>query len=95
MNFVYGTCPASCMRTDSLFSFAQISIIWGWFWLRTTNVCTLLFTSTRCHPVVSLHLFPFSAVQHSQKDACCQQQHRYFMTAHNQQHFQAPIQEFG
>jgi len=48
----------------------------------------------RCHPAVSSHLFLFSAVQHSHKDACCQQQQRYFKTAHSQQHFQAPIQEF-
>jgi hypothetical protein len=25
---------------------------------------------------ISLHLFPFSDVQHSHRDVCCQQQHR-------------------
>jgi len=47
----------------------------------------------RCNPAVSSHLFPFSAVQHSHGDTCCQQQHGFLIAAHNPQHFQAPIQE--
>ncbi len=31
---------------------------------------------SRCNLAVSLHLFPFSVVQHSHRDTCCQQQHR-------------------
>ncbi len=47
---------------------------------------------SRCNPAVSSHLFPFPAVQHSYGDTCCQQQHWFFIAAHNPQHFQAPIQ---
>ncbi len=41
---------------------------------------------SRCNATVSSHPFPSSAVQHSHRDAYCQQQHN------NLQHFQAPIQ---
>ncbi len=36
---------------------------------------------------VSFHLFPFPAIQHSHRDACCQQQHRCLSAVHNQQQF--------
>ncbi len=49
----------------------------------------------KCDPAVSLHLFSFSTVQHSHRDACCQQLHRCLTAVHNQQHFQAPFQEFA
>jgi hypothetical protein len=67
---VYCTHPMShTLSPDNLFSSAQISIIWGWSWLSTTNLCTWL---SKCDPAVSLHLNPFSAVQLSHRDACCQ-----------------------
>jgi len=91
------TCPASCKSPDNLCSSAWISIIRGWSWLSTTNVCISLFTSilqSRYNSAVSSHLFSFSAVQHSHRNDCCQQKHRCSTAAHDQQHFQAPTQEF-
>jgi hypothetical protein len=35
---------------DNLCGSAQTSIIWGWSWLCTTNVCTSLFTSIQVQP---------------------------------------------
>jgi membrane protein insertase Oxa1/YidC/SpoIIIJ len=31
---------------------------------------------SKCNPTISLQFFPFFAIQHSHKDACCWQQHR-------------------
>ncbi len=42
--------PASWMCPDNLSSSAWISIMWGWSWSSTTNVCTLLFTSIEVWP---------------------------------------------
>jgi hypothetical protein len=41
-NLVYGTEPRSLMGPDNLFSSARISLIWGWSWLSSTNVCSLI-----------------------------------------------------
>ncbi len=58
-NSVQGTYPAWCMRTDNLCSSAWISIIWGWSWSSTTNVCTSLFTSIQVQPGCFFASFSF------------------------------------
>ncbi len=51
-NSVYETYPASCTSPDNLISSAQISIISGWSWLSTTNICTSLLSTIQvdCNP---------------------------------------------
>ncbi len=48
---------------------------------------------SRCNLAISVHLFPFSAIQHSHRDVPCQQKHICLTAVHNWQHFQAPFQE--
>ncbi len=86
---IYGTYSASYMSPDNLFSSAQISIIWGWSWSSTTNVCTSLVTSIHVQP----HCF-FSPLSF----LCCSTFSQRCLSAsaaaHNLQHFQAPFQKF-
>jgi hypothetical protein len=49
---------------------------------------------SRYNLAISSHLLPSSAIWHSYRDGHCQQQQRCLLAAHNQQHCQAPIQEF-
>ncbi len=90
--------PTSCMSPDNLCSSTHEfqSSGGGLDPLQQRNVCSWADYSlqSRFDPAVSSHLFPCSAIQHSHRDACCQQQHRCLTAAHNQQHSQAPFQEF-
>jgi hypothetical protein len=56
-HIVQGMYPASCMSPYNLSSSAWISIICGWSWSSTTNVCTSLFTSIQMRPGLFLHTF--------------------------------------
>ncbi len=83
----------SCMSPDNLFSSA---------WFQSSGV--VLIIHNKCmHLIIYfnpgviqlfLHTAFLSAVQHSHRDACSQQQHRCLTAAHNQQHSQVPFQEF-
>jgi hypothetical protein len=60
---IYGTEHRSLMSPDNLFSSARISLIWGWSWLSSTNVCTLII---HFDPVQPGFLFtPLSFLCHS------------------------------
>jgi hypothetical protein len=43
------------MGPDNLFSSARISLIWGWSWLSSTNVCTLIIHFDPGATQLSLH----------------------------------------
>jgi hypothetical protein len=60
-NFVQGIYQhRACMSLNNLCSSAWISIIWGWSWFSTTNICNSLITSIQVWP--SCFFTPFSCL---------------------------------
>ncbi len=90
--FLQGTYPH--INLDNLCSFKWISIIWGGLDPLLQVYAPHYSLQPRCNLPTSSHLFPLSTIQQSQIDAYYQQQHKSLTTTHNQQHYQAPFQEF-
>ncbi len=95
-NFVQGMCPghhAQALTISAVLN--EFQSPGGGLDLLLQTYAPYYSLQSRCNLAVSSHLFPFSAIQHPHRDASCQQQHRCLTTAHNQQHCQAPFQEFN